>query len=123
MEKILLNVEETKEYLGLGDTMTRKLMRTESFGCRIGNRLYSDIQTGLVYVQQLTTDQRTFDVTFSQPFDSVPTVIAMSTGGYPQAEGGMSVRSTNRNGFKLIVENTENNTTYGYIVKYIAIAR
>lgn len=42
MEKILLSVEETKEYLGLGDTMTRKLMRTESFGCRIGNRLYSN---------------------------------------------------------------------------------
>lgn len=83
----------------------------------------SDIQTGSVYIQQLTTNQRTFDVTFLQPFDSVPTVIAMSNGGYPQAEGGMSVLLTNRNGFKLIVENTENNTTYGYTVKYIAIAR
>lgn len=40
-EKALLNVEETKAYLGLGDTMTRKLMRTEKFGLRIGNRLYA----------------------------------------------------------------------------------
>mgnify|MGYP001127059010 CR=1 FL=1 len=33
---------ETQEYLGLGETMTRKLMRREAFGCRIGNRLYSN---------------------------------------------------------------------------------
>lgn len=26
MEKTLLTVEETKKYLGIGDTMTRKLM-------------------------------------------------------------------------------------------------
>lgn len=85
--------------------------------------LNSDIQTGSVYIQQLTTEQRTFDVTFLQPFDSAPTVIAMSIGGYPQAEGVMSVQSINQNGFKLIVKNTENNTGYGYTVKYIAIAR
>lgn len=42
MEKVLLTVGETQEYLGLGETMTRKLMRREAFGCRIGNRLYSN---------------------------------------------------------------------------------
>mgnify|MGYP004542385599 CR=1 FL=1 len=42
MEKILLNVDETREYLGLGDTMTRQLMRKEYFGLRIGCRLYSN---------------------------------------------------------------------------------
>lgn len=42
MEKILMNVSETREYLGLGDTMTRKLMREENFGLKIGGRLYSN---------------------------------------------------------------------------------
>lgn len=42
MSKILLTVEETREYLGIGETMTRKLMRDEGFGCKIGNRLYSN---------------------------------------------------------------------------------
>lgn len=42
MSKILLSVEETREYLGIGETMTRKLMRDESFGCKIGNRLYAN---------------------------------------------------------------------------------
>lgn len=42
MEKILMNVSETREYLGLGDTMTRKLMKEEGFGMRIGGRLYSN---------------------------------------------------------------------------------
>lgn len=42
MEKVLLNVDETREYLGLGDTMTRQLMRKEYFGLRIGCRLYSN---------------------------------------------------------------------------------
>lgn len=41
-EKILMSVSETKAYLGLGDTMTRKLMREEDFGLRIGGRLYSN---------------------------------------------------------------------------------
>ena len=40
-EKALLNVDETRAYLGLGDTMTRQLMRKEYFGLRIGCRLYS----------------------------------------------------------------------------------
>ena len=31
-EKALLNVDETCKYLGLGDTMTRQLMRKEYFG-------------------------------------------------------------------------------------------
>ena len=39
--KALLNVDETRAYLGLGDTMTRQLMRKEYFGLRIGCRLYS----------------------------------------------------------------------------------
>ncbi len=42
MEKVLLSVTETQEYLGLGITKTRELMRKESFGCRIGNRWYSN---------------------------------------------------------------------------------
>lgn len=42
MEKVLLTVEETKQYLGLGETKVRELMRKEEFGCRIGNRLYSN---------------------------------------------------------------------------------
>lgn len=42
MEKILFSVDETKQYLGLGETMTRRLMRQEYFGLRIGNRLYAN---------------------------------------------------------------------------------
>ena len=42
MEKALLSVEETCQYLGIGETKTRELMRREPFGCRIGNRLYSN---------------------------------------------------------------------------------
>lgn len=41
-QKVLLTVAETRAYLGLGDTMARKLMRTQDFGLRIGNRLYSN---------------------------------------------------------------------------------
>ena len=39
-EKALMNVEETRSYLGIGDTMVRKLLQEEDFGLRIGNRLY-----------------------------------------------------------------------------------
>lgn len=42
MEKALLSVTETQEYLGLGLTKTRELMRKEAFSCRIGNRWYSN---------------------------------------------------------------------------------
>ena len=42
MEKALLSLEETRLYLGLGESKTRELMRKEYFGCRIGNRLYSN---------------------------------------------------------------------------------
>jgi len=42
MEKALLSVSETREYLGLGETKTRELMRKENFGCYIGGRLYSN---------------------------------------------------------------------------------
>ena len=40
MEKALLSVTETQEYLGLGLTKTRELMLKEAFRCSIGNRLY-----------------------------------------------------------------------------------
>lgn len=42
MEKALLSVIETTEYLGLGLTKTRELIRREPFGCKIGNRWYSN---------------------------------------------------------------------------------
>ena len=42
MEKAILNLKETADYLGLGVTKTRELMKTEYFGCKIGNRLYSN---------------------------------------------------------------------------------
>lgn len=42
-EKILLNVEETAEYLNLGKTKTRHLMKENEkiFVVRIGNRNYA----------------------------------------------------------------------------------
>ena len=42
-EKILLNVEETAEYLNLGKTITRQLMKENEkiFVVRIGNRKYA----------------------------------------------------------------------------------
>ena len=42
-EKILLNVEETAEYLNLGMTKTRELMKENEqvFTIRIGNRNYT----------------------------------------------------------------------------------
>lgn len=42
MEKALLNVKEVSEYLGIGETKTRELLRnpTNGFTIRIGNRLY-----------------------------------------------------------------------------------
>ena len=42
-EKILLNVEETAEYLNLGKTKTRQLMKEieKIFVVRIGNRNYA----------------------------------------------------------------------------------
>ena len=42
-EKILLNVEETAEYLNLGKTKTRQLMKENKkiFVVRIGNRNYA----------------------------------------------------------------------------------
>ena len=43
MEKVLLNVKEVSEYLGLGETKTRELLRNpkNGFSIRIGNRLYA----------------------------------------------------------------------------------
>ncbi|MBE5972586.1 MAG: molybdate-binding protein [Lachnoclostridium sp.] len=38
----LLICQETRLYLGLGESKTRELIRKEYFGCRIGNRLYSN---------------------------------------------------------------------------------
>ena len=43
MDKALLNVKEVSEYLGLGETKTRELLRNpkNGFTVRIGNRLYA----------------------------------------------------------------------------------
>ena len=43
MEKALLNVKEVSEYLGIGETKTRELLRnpTNGFTIWIGNRLYA----------------------------------------------------------------------------------
>ena len=43
MEKALLDLKETSEYLGLGEYMTRKVMKENLgvFATRIGNRYYS----------------------------------------------------------------------------------
>ena len=43
MEKVLLNVAETAEYLNLGKTKTREIMRDhgKAFVVRIGNRSYA----------------------------------------------------------------------------------
>ena len=43
MDKALLNVKEVSEYLGLGETKTRELLRNpkNGFTIRIGNRLYA----------------------------------------------------------------------------------
>ena len=42
-DKVLLNVKEVSEYLGLGETKTRELLRNpkNGFTVRIGNRLYA----------------------------------------------------------------------------------
>ena len=43
IEKILLNVKEMGEYLGIGETKNRELLRNpkNGFTVRIGNRLYA----------------------------------------------------------------------------------
>ena len=43
IEKILLNVKEMGEYLGIRETKTRELLRNpkNGFTVRIGNRLYA----------------------------------------------------------------------------------
>lgn len=43
MEKLLLNVKETAEYLGIGLTKCRELLRgNNGFAIHIGNRWYAD---------------------------------------------------------------------------------
>ena len=43
MEKALLNVKEFAEYLGIGQTKARELLRGyNGFGVRIGNRWYAN---------------------------------------------------------------------------------
>lgn len=44
MEKILLNVKEITEYLGIGETKVRELLTKTNnpFTVRIGNRLYAN---------------------------------------------------------------------------------
>jgi excisionase family DNA binding protein len=44
-EKALLTVEEVQNYLGLGETTVRQMLRNKrkyGFGLRIGNRLYAN---------------------------------------------------------------------------------
>lgn len=42
--KALMTVDEVMAYLGIGETMVRKILRDPKcgFGFRIGNRLYAD---------------------------------------------------------------------------------
>lgn len=42
IEKTLLNLKEVCEYLGLGQTKTREIMKKSNFSLRIGNRLYAN---------------------------------------------------------------------------------
>ena len=43
MDKKLLNIKEICEYLGIGETKARELVRGHNgFGVRIGNRCYAD---------------------------------------------------------------------------------
>ncbi|MDY3726929.1 MAG: helix-turn-helix domain-containing protein [Wujia sp.] len=43
MEKKLLTIKETCEYLGIGETKSRELIRgNNGFGLQIGNRWYAD---------------------------------------------------------------------------------
>ena len=43
MEKKLLTIKETCEYLGIGETKSRELIRgNNGFGLKIGNRWYAD---------------------------------------------------------------------------------
>ncbi|MDY3827952.1 MAG: excisionase [Clostridium sp.] len=44
MEKILLNLNEFTEYLGIGKTKAREILKNNSnkFTVRIGNRLYAN---------------------------------------------------------------------------------
>ena len=43
MDKKLLTIKETCEYLGIGETKSRELIRgNNGFGLQIGNRWYAD---------------------------------------------------------------------------------
>jgi predicted DNA-binding transcriptional regulator AlpA len=42
MEKALLDLKEVCEYLGLGQTKTREIMKDSNFSLKIGNRLYAN---------------------------------------------------------------------------------
>lgn len=46
MDKALLNLKEVCEYLGLGETKTREILKRPDspFTVRIGNRLYANKQ-------------------------------------------------------------------------------
>ncbi len=54
IEKILLNVKEMGEYLGIGETKTRELLRNpkNGFTVRIGNRLYAHRERLDTWVKQ-----------------------------------------------------------------------
>lgn len=42
-EKVLLNLEEFAQYLGIGKTMARKILKEKNtFSIKIGNRIYAN---------------------------------------------------------------------------------
>lgn len=41
MVKVLLTIKDLKEYLGLGDTKIRELLRDNDWGLKIGNKWYA----------------------------------------------------------------------------------
>ncbi len=42
MEKILLNVQETCDYLNIKETKCRKLLKEENFGIKIGGSIFAN---------------------------------------------------------------------------------
>ena len=54
MEKALLNVKEFAEYLGIGQTKARELLRNpkNGFTVRIGNRLYAHRERLDIWLKQ-----------------------------------------------------------------------
>lgn len=56
MDKRLLSVKELAEYLGIGETKARELIRGHNgFGIQIGNRWYADKQRLDIWIARETT--------------------------------------------------------------------